>query len=329
MPEHLVFLGKQQVACESVTLPGVTADQVRVQSICSLVSTGTENIVFNRLFDAGTHWDNWVKYPFKPGYSLIGEVVEVGAGVTTLSVGDRVALRHGHASEAIQAAADCVKVPAGLDPRQAAWFALAKIAFMGARAANFRLGDDVLIIGAGPIGQMALRWVRAIGARSIVVIDTVPMRLDLAKRGGATATFAKTLPAAQDEVIAATGGRRPRVVIDTTGNAQVLQGALAVVRDRGRVVILGDTGSPGGQHLTSDVITRGIEIVGAHDCHNDAEWHGSTIAELFFQFAVDGRFNLSGLETHVFAPRDCVHAYETMNTKRGETMGVIFDWRGK
>ena len=55
----------------------------------SLISTGTETICFARRFDPGTHWDHWVQYPFRPGYSTVARVEEVGEGVTGLQPGDR------------------------------------------------------------------------------------------------------------------------------------------------------------------------------------------------------------------------------------------------
>ncbi len=326
MPQRLVFNAHRQVAYIPFELPALSAGQVRVRSVCSLISTGTEGIVFNRLFEAGSHWDNWLKYPFYPGYSLIGEIESVATDVTSLHIGDRVALRASHTSHHVCSADDCIRVPANLDPRAAAWFALAKITFMGVRAAGLGLGDDVLVVGAGPIGQMVTRWVRATGARSIVVADPLPERMALARRGGATATIAKPLLEASAALLAACGGRKPRVVIDSTGHAGVFSAALGAARDRGKVVLMGDTGSPSEQRLTSDVLSRGVSIVGAHDCHNDAEWYDRTIATLFFQLAADGRFDVGGLESHAFAPSDCVAAYDLISTRRGETMGVLFNW---
>lgn len=326
MPHRLVFNAHRQVECMSFDLPALSSEQVRVRALCSLISTGTEGIVYNRLFEAGSHWDNWIRYPFYPGYSLIAEVQEVADDVTTLKIGDRVALRASHMSHQVCPAAECIIVPPGLDPAAAAWFALAKIAFMGARAATLGLGDDVLIIGAGPIGQMVTRWVRATGARSIVVADPIPERLVLACRGGATATLAKPLSESHTELNQASAGRKPRVVIDSTGNAKVFSSALAATRDRGKVVLLGDTGSPSEQRLTSDVIVRGVSVVGAHDCLNDSEWHDASIVSLFFQMVTDGRFDVGGLQSHAFAPNDCAAAYEMISTRRAETMGVLFNW---
>jgi len=326
MPARLVFTGKRHVHIEACTLPALKAGEVRLKSVCSLMSTGTENIVFNRLFDPGTHWDQWVKYPFFPGYSTVAVVEAVAADVTAIAPGDCVACRAPHASHHITAATNCIPIPTGVDPRQAAWFALAKIAFMGARAANYHIGDSVLIIGAGPIGQMSTRWARALGARYVVVIDPVAQRLPYAKAGGATTTIAAPADQATDAIRAACGGALPRVVIDSTGHSGVFATALSLAADRGTVVVLGDTGSPTTQTLTSDVITRGLSIIGAHDGHNDAQWNNQTICSYFFGLVQGGRFPLAGLISDVFAPGDCVDAYAAANARRGETMGICFDW---
>jgi threonine dehydrogenase-like Zn-dependent dehydrogenase len=98
------------------------------------------------------------------------------------------------------------------------------------------------------------------------------------------------------------------------------------VADRGRLVILGDTGTPSEQRLTLDVIRRGIHIVGAHDSHDDGRWNLSTITDLFFDLVRRGRFSLAGLNTHAFLPEQCVEAYALVTERRAETMGVRFVW---
>ncbi|HYF48614.1 MAG TPA: zinc-binding alcohol dehydrogenase [Planctomycetota bacterium] len=326
MPKRLVFTGKQQVSLESFELDNLNPGQVRLKSICSLMSTGTENICFNRLFEPGSHWDRWVKYPFYPGYSTVAQVEAVGEGVTQFKAGDRVVTRRGHASHHIVNVDQCSLLPEGIDVDDAAWFALAKITAMGARAAQYQLGDSVVIIGAGPIGQMSIRWAAAAGAQRIIVADIVEMRLKMALAGGATHTVARSIDQALEEIKALNGGQQPRLVIDTTGNETVFTHALALPARFGRVVVLGDTGMPTHQHLTSDVITRGITIVGAHDGHETPEWNGPRIYSLFFDLLKSKRFNVAGLNTHTFTPAECKKAYEVCNTQRGQTMGILFDW---
>jgi 2-desacetyl-2-hydroxyethyl bacteriochlorophyllide A dehydrogenase len=326
MATRVVFTGKQAVKLEEFSSPEVMAGQIKLRGLCSLISTGTENIVFNQLYAPGTHWDNWVKYPFYPGYSFIGEVVEVGACATDVKIGDRAATRGGHASEHVVDLAECHFIPTDVDPKDAAWFALAKISYAGAQAANYSLGSSALIVGAGPIGQMSLRWATAAGCSSVVVLDPVESRLKKALTGGATSVIAAKSSECLDKVLAANNGGRPSVVIDGTGNTSVFEDALRLVADHGTVVILGDTGFPTEQHLSSDVITRSLKIVGAHDGLNIEQWDNRPLNHLFFTLNKTGRFNMDGLNTHTFKPSQAVDAYELLNAHRGDTMGVIFDW---
>ncbi len=323
--ERLVFDGVRQVRCERVALPPVLDGQVRVRASYSLMSTGTENIVFNRLFEPGTHWDNWVRYPFYPGYTAVGEIEAVSLGVATWQPGDRVILRMSHASHAVVAADQCFPAPATVAPKLAPWAKLAQIAFTGAEAADYRLGDSALIIGAGPIGQMAVRWAVAAGCETVLVADAIAARRELALAGGAAATIQAALAESAEEVRAANHGELPRVVMDTTGNAAVLPLALGLAARFGKVVVLGDTGSPSEQRLTSDLVVRGVTIVGVHHTHGlprEAE-----VYRLFFRLLEAGRFPMDDLNTHTFQPGQCADAYALANRARGETMGIVFDWR--
>jgi 2-desacetyl-2-hydroxyethyl bacteriochlorophyllide A dehydrogenase len=318
--QRILFHAKDHIGLEAYEPEPLTEGSVRFHTRYSLISSGTEGIVLRGLFDPGTHWANWISYPFRPGYSAVGVVAAVGPGVTELEVGDRVAARLGHAADHVVPAAWCTRVPDEVPLDQACWFGLAKIGLVGAQAAGYELGDSVAVIGAGPIGQMSVRWAIAAGATRVVAVDTVSGRLDVALRGGATEVVAAS---AEDALL----GGQPRVVVDTTGNAAVFASALRLAADHGRVVLLGDTGSPAGQHLTSDVITRGVAVVGAHDKHS-INRHGREgerrLHEMFFQLARTGRFDLSGLTTQVFAPSDFQAAYDACANR--EALGVAFDW---
>ena len=243
-------------------------------------------------------------------------------------MGDLVAARVGHASHHVTNALGCTRVPDGVDPQQATWFALAKVARMGAQVAGFGLGANVLTIGAGPLGQMMIRWVNAAGARSNVVVEPVAARRALAERGGATAAIAADF-SDRATILAACDGRQPEYVIDATGNAAVLGAVLPIVATRGRVVILGNTGAPGSQRITDDVVTRGLQIAGAHDVLSmlDPPWDGDRgLHELFFHLVRTGRFDLDGLITDVAPPADAEAAYTAADERPDETVGVCFDW---
>ena len=311
MPFRIVFTDKQRVELEDFEPRAPRDGEVLVRTLYSLMSTGTENIAFNRNFDEGTHWDAWVRYPFRPGYLTVGVVEDTG---------ETVFHRWPHASHNLVPRESCTLVPDDVDPRDATWCGLAKIAFSGKTVADYRAGEDVVIVGAGPIGQMSVRWAVASGLASVTVVDVAPFRLELARRGGASHTI--------EASVSESGLRDVPLVIDTTGNAAVLPDCLRICGRFGKVVLLGDTGRPEAQHLTSDVITKGLTIVGTHDTHDRGGWPESRVNEVFFELVRSGRFSLDGLITHVVDPRDPVKAYELANTVREETMGICFDWTG-
>lgn len=324
--QRLVFPAQKKVEIESFELPVLSSDEVRVRISRSLMSTGSENIVLNGNFDKGTAWADWAKYPFYPGYAATGVVEAVGDAVDTLKVGARVACRCGHASHAIVPAAMCYAIPGRVSFEAAAWFALAKITFQALKAARYEVGDAVAILGAGPIGQMSLRWARADGVGSVMMVDPAAEREVFSQAGGADAYFAAPAGEVLIAVREALGGTSPDVVVDSTGHAVVFQSALELVREMGRVVLVGDTGSPSSQHLVSDFLRKGITLTGAHDIAHYSDWDEARIVSFFFNLVEDGRINLNKLNTHSFTPPQHAKAYETANRERAKTMGILFDW---
>jgi threonine dehydrogenase-like Zn-dependent dehydrogenase len=194
-------------------------------------------------------------------------------------------------------------------------------------AANLQMGARVAVVGAGPLGQMVIRWAAISAVAEIVVIDRNEKRLVIARRGGATSTIARALEEDIDSVITNLGGCRPEVIFDCTGNPSVLARALRLVADHGKIIILGDTGFPAAQRLTADVVWRGISIVGTHDLHIPPKWGDEReIFQLFFRFLSRGRFSADDLVTHKFDPRRAQQAYLLAEKKKGDTGGILFDW---
>src|SRR5580765_2654253 len=110
--KSILFTGKNEIQIVDEDAPSPpAAGEIEVRTTRTLISTGTEGIILGRKFSAGTHFDTWVKYPFRPGYSHVGCVTAIGEGVSEFRVGDRVATRAGHTSQAQVMAAHAVKIP--------------------------------------------------------------------------------------------------------------------------------------------------------------------------------------------------------------------------
>ena len=335
--QQILFTGKNAVEVATTSVSAPAAHEVQVRTRKSLISTGTECIVLGRLYAPGTHWDNWVQSQpdgFKPGYLNAGEVVAVGADVENLTVGDRVACRATHCQFFNVAAKDALPIPDGVSDEEAAWFGLAKITQVGVRRAEHRLGDAVVIIGLGLLGQLVTQYTRASGAREIIAIDTARARLEMARAHGATQTLEMGVQDARDSVMKLTEGRGADVVYDITGHPSVFAPALGLARRFGTLLLLGDTGSPGEQRLTSDVVTRGVKIVGAHDGHSISHvsdtdlWTEHNMERLFFTYVARGQMNVADLITDRFPALEAAQAYHLLQTDRSNVMGVILDWDG-
>jgi len=331
MPSRLVFIGRRQAILQKMKLPPLGPNSLLLRSQVSLISTGTELTAFGHCFEQGTHWDAWVKYPFQPGYATVARIAQAGKNIRDARIGHRVVARVPHASHHVVKETQIAFVPDTISNEEAVWFALAKIAFAGMLTANLPPGARVAVVGAGPLGQTVVRWAAISAAAEIVVIDRNGKRLALARRGGATGTIARALEEEIDSIIVNSGGCRPEVIFDCTGNPSVLPRALRLVADHGKIIILGDTGFPSAQHLTSDVIWRGVSILGAHDLHtSSSKWEDEReIFQLFFHFLSNRSFSTAHLVTHRFDPQQAQQAYLLAEERKGDTCGILFNWNNK
>ncbi|HEX3658484.1 MAG TPA: zinc-binding alcohol dehydrogenase family protein [Pirellulales bacterium] len=210
-------------------------------------------------------------YPRIPGHELGVEVLELGPGVTHLKPGDRCsvepymncqqcfACRHGggNCCEKLQVLG--VHTDGGLRPQfivparklhPSAKLTLDQLALVETLAigchavarSGAKGGDNVLVIGAGPIGLATLEFVKLSGARTIV-LDMNAQRLEFCrqKMGVEHTVQFKGDGSELGELEALTDGALPTVVIDATGSSKSMSHALNYVSHTGRLVFVGIT----------------------------------------------------------------------------------------
>ena len=73
-------------------------------------------------------------------------------------------------------------------------------------------------------------------------------------------------------------------------------------------------------------MTKGLTIQATHDSHDRDGWTQRRIDERFFAHVEAGRFDLAGLITREFSPRDCEQAYALADQERDSVMGILYDW---
>ncbi|AJE81399.1 L-threonine 3-dehydrogenase [Streptomyces albus] len=199
--------------------------------------------------------------PVVPGHEFAGRVVGLGSEVTTLTVGDRVAVdpslycyecrycRTGHnnlcerwaaigvttaggaAQYAVAPAANCVRLPDHIRTEDAALIEPLSCAVRGYDVLKSQLGSHVLIYGSGTMGLMMLELAKRTGAAAVDMVDLNPERLATARTLGCSAA------AAGADEFDRPGGWD--LVVDATGNANAIQDGLGRVARAGTFLQFG------------------------------------------------------------------------------------------
>lgn len=257
--------------------------------------------------------------PVPLGYSAAGEVVEVGAGITDLKVGDKVAcfgsFVANHAEYNFIPRNLCVRIPDDMDLRLAAFCMLGAIAMGGVRRAQVELGSTVLVIGLGLIGQIAVQLLKAAGCH-VFGIDLDPSKLDLARQSGATEAMLRSEPNLEEAIKAFSDGLGVDATIITAAapSADPIELAGRVTRQRGRVVALGRVPYelPRDEYLFKELefVTTLAFGPGVNDPNYEQKgvdypaafvrWSGNRNVKSFIKLIADCRLNLQPLITHEF-----------------------------
>jgi threonine 3-dehydrogenase len=325
---------------ENVDMPTINDHEVLIKtrktSIC-----GTDVHIYK--------WDKWaqknVPVPMVIGHEFCGEIVEVGKDVTGYKVGDRVSaeghLTCGHCPPCRKGKkhlcmntvgfgyhcsgcfAEYFKMPASnlfaLSPAisddLAAIFDPFGNAVHTALSTNLT-AEDVLIIGAGPIGIMAAAVARKAGARTVAITDVNNYRLELAKRMGATHAInvsETSLPQAMVEMGIEHGFT---VGMEMSGNPQGFASLLKSMQHGGHVALLGIF--PEECAIDWDlVIFKMLTIKGIY---------GREIFSTWYQMSnlLESGLDLEPIITHRFAADDFQKGFDAMLS--GQAGKVILEW---
>ena len=178
--------------------------------------------------------------PMPLGYSAAGVVLECGAGVQEFKPGDRVAAAAPHGGIASVGRNLCASIPDNVSYEQASYTSIAAIGLEGVRLAQALLGESVLVIGLGLIGQICVCLLKAQGCR-VFGTDFDSSKLDLARALGADAVATGS---PLDAIQQFTGGTGVDAVVITaaTDSNEPIEFAAEACRTRGRIVLVGVIG---------------------------------------------------------------------------------------
>ena len=296
------------------------------------MSIGTETFCLKGEYDKGTYWEEYIRYPFHPGYSMAAEVVAVGPDVKSWKPGDRVTSLHEHRQFFVSGEHDVFAVPDDISDVEATWASLARTTQVGVRRADLKMGETAVVVGLGVLGQLVIQYLNLSGMRRIIAVDTSEARGAIALASGATHFVRKFAHDARDDIEMITGGQMADVVFEITGHPSVLSSATLFLRKLGRLVLLGDTPTPSLQSLGPRVVGESLSILGIHGFMYQEHatpfnpWTAGAMTELFFDYVRHHRMNVAALVSRTVSPMNSKDVYCALLGGPTEDVGIIFDW---
>ena len=286
-------------------LPALLPDEVLVQVAACGVCTSELDVWEGK---AGGQM-----YPRYPGHEVSGIVAEVGKDVQGLATGDRVALLapgRGFAEYAIVKSKYCF--PSGDLPLDLALGEPLACAVNAVELANLSLSDDVVIIGAGFMGNLVQKLVQMQGPRRLIVADTRPEALERARRLGATHLVDVTKEPLPEVVKSLTDGKGADASFEVVGEQAPLNLLGDVTRMSGKVVIVGYHQGEPRQIPLGYWNWMAFQILNAHFREESTILRGMRIG---MRLLTSGRLSLEDLVTHRFPLSDIGVAFRTAHEK--------------
>jgi S-(hydroxymethyl)glutathione dehydrogenase/alcohol dehydrogenase len=263
--------------------------------------------------------------PHLLGHEGSGTVVSVGPGVKRLKPGDRVVL-HWRPSAGLQCETPAYEwngqrvnagwvttfndeaiisenrltvIPSNFDLRLAPLFGCAVTTAVGVvnNDAELKIGQSMVVIGAGGVGLNILQAANMVSAYPIIAVDVVETKIAMALKWGATHAFnSRTTPDYLERIRELVGKQGSDVVVDTTGNARVIETAYELTQPEGRTILVGVPKKNDKVSIYTLPLHFNKVLKGSHggSCCPDHE-----IPRLV-RLIERGRMTLDGLVTHEF-----------------------------
>jgi predicted dehydrogenase/threonine dehydrogenase-like Zn-dependent dehydrogenase len=255
---------------ENIPVPQVRKGCVLIKTHRSLVSLGTEKMlvefgkanfiekarqqpekvkqVFDKIKTDGLRPTveavfRKLSEPLPLGYCNVGEIIAIGEGVSEFNIGDRVA-SNGHHAEVVCVPKNLVAhIPNNVTDEEATFTVVGAIALQGIRLANPTLGETVVVIGLGLIGQLTAELLQANGCE-VVAFDFDQHKIDLATSKGIKAfkVSEETDSVKIAQEITQNVGVDAVIITASTPSNEVISQAARMSRKRGRIVLVGVVG---------------------------------------------------------------------------------------
>ena len=317
--KQIVFTAPMVTELLEVETPELGDNDVLVKLERSSISAGTEraNLVGDPSVSGASAPK--VKFPRTVGYSSAGVVAAVGANVTRVKVGDRVACMDSkHAQYWVMPETKVFVLPDSVSMGAAALTYISIFPLAAVRKCRVEIGESAMVMGLGVLGMIAVQILRAAGATPIIAVDPVEKKREQALALGADYALNPFDPDFAKTVKELTG-KGANVCIEVTGKGQGLDMALDCMAKFGRVALLGCTRN---SDFTIDYYRKvhfpGISLIGAHtnarpktESH-DGWWTALDDCEAIIRLLATKRLDFDCLIEEIHSAADAVAVFNRL-----------------
>ncbi|HZS87296.1 MAG TPA: NAD(P)-dependent alcohol dehydrogenase [Chloroflexota bacterium] len=289
-----------------------------------------------------------VESPLVLGHEMAGTIAALGPGVTTRTVGQRVAVEpgvpdrvcefcrsgrynlcpnvrfmatppvDGAFTEFVVMPQDFVfPLPDHVSLEEGAMIEPLSVGVYAVHRSGLRAGQDVAVLGAGPIGLVTLQAARAAGAGAITVVDLDAHRLEVAASMGATATVDASRDDPQSRILELTGGRGVDLVFEAAGSPRTAAMAVHLARRGGRVAVIGLPPEDNCPFPLVAAMAKEVDIV---TVFRYANVYPAAIA-----LVAEGRVNVKDLITHRFTLEEAERALQLSDRREDGVVKALVE----
>lgn len=240
--QALVFTDEQEVSIQQVAPQEPGSDEVVVDASVSAISSGTELLVYRGQTPSDMTADSALEtldgdlsYPLQYGYALVGTVTDAGTNVTDW-IGTDVLAFHPHQTR-FTTTTDClITLPPDIDQQAGTLYPSVETATNFLLDGAPKIGERVVVFGAGVIGLCTTRLLAEFPVETLVVVEPQPSRQKMARAFGADTVVA---PEESDSVLGSEAANTSGadLVYELSGQPDALNDAIDVVGYDGRIVV--------------------------------------------------------------------------------------------
>lgn len=316
------------------------AGQVLLRAKMSAISAGTEMLFYRNHLDEGTQLDSTFKalkgtfgYPFKYGYSTVGEVIGLGPEAPKRLMGRTVFCFHPHESHFVASANELHPVPEGTSVEDALFLPAMETALSFAMDGRPLAGEKVAIVGQGVIGLLTTAVLARFPLGQLITMDKIELRRNLSLKMGAVISFDPSVPLRELFRPSVLGTSKADLVFEVSGNPDALSLAMSLTGYEGRIVLGSWYGNrPAMTYYGREFHRDRLQIIGSQvstiGSHLIGRWGKER--RIDFAWSLIAKVNPSILITHKVDFENAPSAYKMID-EGGEDicqMVLVYDGEG-